>query len=159
MKLASYNYDGQKSYGTYTAGGIIDLGKKIGSSYPSLKSLLEGDALYLAGEFIHCEPDISLDGHTYLSVIQQPGKFLGVGMNYAAKRKEFDEQDPAPTLFIRLADSQTGHAMDIVKSLLNQEVDYEGELAVIIGKAAENIGREHLRNSIIEASARCNNSA
>lgn len=142
MKLASYSYGGQKSYGIYTAGGIIDLGKKIGSGYPTLKSLLEGDALGLAREFIHCEPDISLDGLTYLPVIEQPGKILCVGMNYAAKRKEFDEQDPAPTLFIRFADSQTGHATDVVKPLLTNEFDYEGELAVIIGKAGENIGRE-----------------
>lgn len=142
MNLASYSHGGQKSYGIYTPNGIIDLGDRMGARYPTLKSLLEGDALALAREFIRCQPDISLDDLTFLPVIEQPGKILCVGMNYAEKRKEFNEQNPAPTLFVRFADSQTGHDTDVIKPWLTKEFDYEGELAVIIGKSGENIGRE-----------------
>lgn len=62
-------------------------------------------------------------------------------MNYAEKRKEFAETNNAPTLFIRFADSQTGHARPVIKPNITEEFDYEGELAVIIGKAGENIIR------------------
>jgi len=62
-------------------------------------------------------------------------------MNYAEKRKEFSETNNAPTLFIRFPDSQTGHARPVIKPNLTEEFDYEGELAVIIGKAGENINR------------------
>ena len=60
-------------------------------------------------------------------------------MNYAEKRKEFSETNDAPTLFVRFPDSQTGHATPILKPALSNEFDYEGELAVIIGKAGMNI--------------------
>ena len=76
---------------------------------------------------------------TFLPVIESPGKIICVGMNYAEKRKEFSETNDAPTLFVRFPDSQTGHATPILKPALSNEFDYEGELAVIIGKPGMNI--------------------
>ena len=63
-------------------------------------------------------------------------------MNYADKRKEFDQHNPAPTLFVRFPDSQTGHNEPVLKPRHSSEFDYEGELAVIIGKGGENISRD-----------------
>ena len=60
-------------------------------------------------------------------------------MNYAEKRKEFAETNSAPTLFIRFPDSQTGHARPVIKPVHSSEFDYEGELAVIIGKPGSQI--------------------
>jgi 2-keto-4-pentenoate hydratase/2-oxohepta-3-ene-1,7-dioic acid hydratase in catechol pathway len=53
-----------------------------------------------------------------------------------------DQHNPAPTLFVRFADSQTGHQTPVLKPRHSSEFDYEGELAVIIGKSGENISRE-----------------
>ncbi|PWC18617.1 5-oxopent-3-ene-1,2,5-tricarboxylate decarboxylase [Brenneria roseae subsp. roseae] len=142
MKLASYRYNGKNSYGIYTPTGLIDLGSKIGRQYADLKSLLMQDALNVAQEFIHATPDVPVSDVTFLPVIVEPGKILCVGMNYAAKRKEFDEVNPAPTLFVRFADSQTGHATPVIKPHYSNEFDYEGELAVIIGKDGQNISRD-----------------
>ena len=58
-------------------------------------------------------------------------------MNYADKRKEFDQHNPAPTLFVRFPDSQTGHNEPVLKPRHSSEFDYEGELAVIIGKGGK----------------------
>src|SRR5690606_22981695 len=58
------------------------------------------------------------------------------------KRKEFDQHNPAPTLFVRFPDSQTGHNEPVLKPRHSSEFDYEGELAVIIGKGGENISRD-----------------
>jgi 2-keto-4-pentenoate hydratase/2-oxohepta-3-ene-1,7-dioic acid hydratase in catechol pathway len=63
-------------------------------------------------------------------------------MNYAAKRQEFDETVDAPTLFIRFADSLTGHACPVVKPSRSEAFDYEGELAVVIGKPANAVSKE-----------------
>ncbi|RJT47518.1 fumarylacetoacetate hydrolase family protein [Rahnella woolbedingensis] len=142
MKLASYLYQGRKSYGIANANGMIDLGRHLGQRFPDLKALLAGNALSQAQELATLPADLDFADITFLPVIQNPEKILCVGMNYAEKRKEFDQHNPAPTLFVRFADSQTGHASPIIKPRQSVEFDYEGELAVIIGSAGENISRE-----------------
>ena len=148
MKLASYIHHGRKSYGIYTEAGIIDLGQKIGQQYPTLKDLLQWDALDVAQQYVDYPADITDKDITFLPVIEEPGKIFCVGMNYAEKRKEFAETNNAPTLFIRFPDSQTGHARPVIKPNLTEEFDYEGELAVIIGKAGENIHRQDALNHV-----------
>ncbi|QGN37519.1 fumarylacetoacetate hydrolase family protein [Klebsiella oxytoca] len=139
MKLASYVHHGRKSYGILTDAGIIDLGGKIGHQYSTLKDLLQWGAIDIAAQYINYPVDIMLADITFLPVIENPGKIFCVGMNYAEKRKEFSETNDAPTLFVRFPDSQTGHATPILKPALSDEFDYEGELAVIIGKPGMNI--------------------
>ncbi|WJW92759.1 fumarylacetoacetate hydrolase family protein [Enterobacter pseudoroggenkampii] len=139
MKLASYIHQGRKSYGIYTQHGIIDLGNKIGHQYATLKDLLQWDAVEVARQYHDYPVDIMPEDITFLPVIEEPGKIFCVGMNYAEKRKEFAETNNAPTLFIRFPDSQTGHARPVMKPVLSSEFDYEGELAVIIGKSGSGI--------------------
>ncbi|MBP2167426.1 2-keto-4-pentenoate hydratase/2-oxohepta-3-ene-1,7-dioic acid hydratase in catechol pathway [Erwinia toletana] len=141
MKLASYLHQGIRRYGIPTAEGMIDLHVHLGHLFPDLKALLASNGLALAQELAHLPPDIRFDELTFLPVIEHPEKILCVGMNYAEKRKEFDQHNPAPTLFVRFADSQTGHAAPVIKPHCSSEFDYEGELAVIIGRGGENIPR------------------
>lgn len=142
MKLASFVHQGIRSYGIVKADGVVDLGRRLGDRYSDLKSLLAADALNEAQQLFGEKPDLSFDALEFLPVIDNPGKILCVGMNYAEKRKEFDQHNPAPTLFIRFADSQTGHQTPVLKPRHSREFDYEGELAVIIGKSGEDISRE-----------------
>ncbi len=139
MKLASYLTQGVRSYGIVTPDGIIDLGRRLGHRYADLKALLAGNALPAAREYAAAAADLTLAGVTFLPVIEYPDKILCVGMNYAAKRLEFNEINPAPTLFVRFADSQTGHGTPIVKPSHSAEFDYEGELAVIMGQGGQDI--------------------
>ncbi len=139
MKLASYIHHGRRSYGIAIESGIIDLGNRIGHQYATLKDLLQWDAIEVARQYIDCPADILLEDITFLPVIDEPGKIFCVGMNYAEKRKEFAETNSAPTLFIRFPDSQTGHARPVIKPVHSSEFDYEGELAVIIGKPGSQI--------------------
>ena len=142
MKLASFVHQGIRSYGIVKADGVINLGRRLGDRYSDLKSLLAANALNEAQQLSGEKPDLSFDALEFLPVIDNPGKILCVGMNYADKRKEFDQHNPAPTLFVRFADSQTGHQTPVLKPRHSSEFDYEGELAVIIGKSGENISRE-----------------
>lgn len=142
MKLASFIYQGCRSYGIVKADGVIDLGRRLGGRYADLKSLLAANALHEAEQCLNETADIRCDALNFLPVIDNPGKILCVGMNYADKRKEFDQHNPAPTLFVRFADSQTGHNAPVIKPRYSSEFDYEGELAVVIGKGGEDISRE-----------------
>ena len=142
MKLASFNHQGSRSYGIVKADGVINLGQRLGDRYGDLKSLLAADALQEAQQLCGETADLPFNDLEFLPVIDNPGKILCVGMNYAEKRKEFDQHNPAPTLFVRFADSQTGHNAPVLKPRHSSEFDYEGELAVIIGKGGEDIARE-----------------
>ncbi|AOV97273.1 5-oxopent-3-ene-1,2,5-tricarboxylate decarboxylase [Edwardsiella hoshinae] len=141
MKLVSYLSRGQRSYGIARPEGLIDLKRHLGLDYADLKSLLGAQALAEARKFEHHPVDVDYMAITFLPVIENPNKILCVGMNYPEKRREFDQQDPAPTLFVRFADSQTGHMTPLLKPWQSQQFDYEGELAVVIGRGGSNIPR------------------
>jgi len=142
MKLASFIHKGVRSYGIVKDEGLINLGLRLGDRYVDLRALLAADALNEAKQLSNEAPDLSFNDVDFLPVIENPGKILCVGMNYAEKRKEFDQSNPAPTLFVRFPDSQTGHQAPVLKPRYSNEFDYEGELAVIIGKGGEDISRE-----------------
>lgn len=84
-------------------------------------------------------PAFSLDEITFLPVIDNPDKIFCVGMNYQDKRIEFEQTIDAPTLFVRFPDSLTAHSAELCKPESSNEFDYEGELAVIMGKYASNV--------------------
>ncbi|HKS33994.1 MAG TPA: fumarylacetoacetate hydrolase family protein [Enterobacteriaceae bacterium] len=142
MKLASFLHQDIRSYGIVKAEGVVDLGRRLGDRYTDLKALLAADGLDDARRYVDEAVDLPLAALTFLPVIEHPEKILCVGMNYAEKRKEFDQHNPAPTLFVRFPDSQTGHNSPVLKPRHSSEFDYEGELAVIIGRAGENISRD-----------------
>lgn len=143
MKIASYLYHEKPSFGIVTPSGIIDLSSRLGDRFADLKALLSAGQLSLAESYRHARPDVTEQEITYLPVIDKPGKILCVGMNYAEKRQEFAQTDPAPTLFIRFPDSQAGHQSPLLKPNVTEEFDYEGELAVIIGTEGHHILREN----------------
>lgn len=144
MKLASYFLpeSHQKSFGILTETGIIDVGLRNGGRIPSIKVALEKNALSELAGLATLPNDYHTDDVTFLPVIEQPNKFFCVGMNYADKRKEFAETIDAPTLFIRFADSLTGQCCPVMKPAASNEFDYEGELAVVIGKHASRVKKE-----------------
>ncbi|PKU22646.1 fumarylacetoacetate hydrolase family protein [Telmatospirillum siberiense] len=135
MKLVSFATGKQKSYGLHTAHGIVDVGRHLRERFPDIKTLLSNGGLAEAAKFEKNAPDYREQDLVFLPTIEQPNKIFCVGMNYAEKRQEFGETNNAPTLFIRFPDSQTGHACPVLKPRHTDEFDYEGELAVIIGKA------------------------
>lgn len=136
MKLVSYVLSNVTSYGILQDDqSILDIGSKLKGQYPDLKSLLScKNGLSQAVECISTAPVINASYITYLPVIPNPNKILCVGMNYAEKRKEFDATEEAFALFIRFADTQVGHLSSILKPTKTEQFDYEGELAIIIGK-------------------------
>lgn len=141
MKLVSFEQGGQARYGAVVAGGVIDLGPAFHNRYPDLKAFLAADALVAAKAYLDGRAaDFALDEIVFLPVIPNPGKIWCCGLNYAEHVRETNrEVTEKPMFFLRFADSQVGHGQAIFLPPESAQLDYEGEIAVIIGKPGRRI--------------------
>lgn len=138
----------RKSYGLVTEKGIVDIGCRLAYQYADLKAVLAAEAVSSLQVFCDYPADYQSNEVCFLPVIDNPNKIFGVGMNYQEKRQEFDASSPAPTLFVRFPDSQTGHGDFVLKPEESNELDYEGELAIVIGKAGRNINQKEAMSHV-----------
>jgi 2-keto-4-pentenoate hydratase/2-oxohepta-3-ene-1,7-dioic acid hydratase in catechol pathway len=140
MKLASFRLQNKDTYGAVVdGGGVIDLGKRL--KYPDLRALLAAGALGEAAAAVKgAKEDAKIVDITFLPVLPNPGKIICVGLNYKTHREETGRSETEnPALFIRFADSQTSHLQPLIKPKASDKLDYEGELAVIIGKPGRHV--------------------
>ena len=142
MKIASFKAGSVASYGIVTDAGIIDAGRRL-KNYPTLKSLLAGGSLdelrKLAGE----RADHAVAAVEMLPTVPDPDKIFCIGVNYATHLAESGHPTPPhPMVFTRFANSQVGAGQPMMRPLESERFDYEGEMAVIIGKAGRRISRE-----------------
>ncbi|MFD2176652.1 fumarylacetoacetate hydrolase family protein [Veronia pacifica] len=141
MKLCSFRTDAQASFGVVIEGGIIDLGRRVDAT--SLREFIADDGLSKASAFLSEEPDYQFDEVEHLPVITNPDKIICVGLNYHAHISETGrEETPNPVLFSRFSGSQIGHQQPMLKPLESDKFDYEGELAVIIGKECRRVSED-----------------
>ena len=141
MKLVSFERSGQAGFGAVVGDGVVDLGKALGGRYADLKALLAADALPQAQQALAGKKaDFPLDGLKLLPVIPNPGKIWCCGLNYADHVRETNREiTEQPTFFLRIADSQVGHNQPILRPPESTQLDYEAEIAVIIGKPGRRI--------------------
>ncbi|WP_315796112.1 MULTISPECIES: fumarylacetoacetate hydrolase family protein [unclassified Bradyrhizobium] len=142
MKLVSFVIDGRPGYGAVKGDGVVDLGRRLPSK--SLRALIEADALGHAAELLAREQtDYPLDAITFAPVIPDPGKIICVGLNYRDHVAETGRTVTAkPALFARFPTSQVGHLQPVIRPGVSDHFDYEGELALVIGKAGRHIRRQ-----------------
>jgi 2-keto-4-pentenoate hydratase/2-oxohepta-3-ene-1,7-dioic acid hydratase in catechol pathway len=142
MKIASFKVGSTASYGIVTDAGVIDAGRRL-QGFPTLKALLAGGSLddlrKLAGE----RPDHQASEVTLLPTIPDPDKIFCIGVNYASHLAESGHPTPPhPMIFTRFANSQVGCGQPMIRPIESERFDYEGEMAVVIGKAGRRISRE-----------------
>jgi 2-keto-4-pentenoate hydratase/2-oxohepta-3-ene-1,7-dioic acid hydratase in catechol pathway len=143
MKFASFEIDGTASWGLVEDGGIADLGALLRERCPDLKSAIAADALADVAASATKAKRYALSDISWLPVIPNPDKILCIGLNYEMHRKETGRSEVEnPTVFGRFANSQTGHLSDIIRPRVSTDLDFEGELAVVIGKAGRYIKRQ-----------------
>ena len=125
------------SYGILRQDGVFDLGARIGAVLPDLKSLLAAEGLGLLQSIPKADTtDYAFGQFTCLPVVPNPGKILCVGLNYEEHRVETGRAATEnPAIFTRFADTLTGHDTPIVLPPNSAALDYEGELAVVIGRS------------------------
>jgi 2-keto-4-pentenoate hydratase/2-oxohepta-3-ene-1,7-dioic acid hydratase (catechol pathway) len=135
MRLVSFTAGGRASFGIARADGVFDLGARFAHA-PDLKSYLRLMAVGVAGELPEPSATDYANGQfTYAPVIPNPDKILCVGVNYDEHRKETGRAEAAyPTIFTRFADTLVAHEAPIRLPPVSTALDYEGELAVVIGK-------------------------
>jgi 2-keto-4-pentenoate hydratase/2-oxohepta-3-ene-1,7-dioic acid hydratase in catechol pathway len=150
MKLVSYEKAGADGFGAYVDGGIFDLKAALQGRYQDLQSLLAAEALPEALQALHGRaPDVALNEVTFLPVIPRPGKIWCCGLNYGEHVREVGREPPEkPMFFLRFADSQVGHEQPILIPPESTQLDYEGEIAVVIGKPGRRISEADSWNHI-----------
>jgi 2-keto-4-pentenoate hydratase/2-oxohepta-3-ene-1,7-dioic acid hydratase in catechol pathway len=147
MKFASFlTPDGRATYGLLYGDRLID----FGAAYPqhaSLKDFL-GSKEFESRSVPKKSTAHDLSAVTFLPVIPNPGKIICVGLNYKDHIQETGRSDSEkPALFIRTTISQTAHRAPLMKPRTSDRFDYEGELALVIGKPGKHIdGRDALKH-------------
>lgn len=139
MRLVSFTTpDRGAGYGYVTEAGLHKAPAALRARFPDLRSLIAGDALAELAET--AEAPVPLSSVTLVSPIPNPDKILCIGLNYAAHIRETGREKPKyPSIFTRYPSSVRGHENPLLKPVISDEFDFEGELAVIIGKPGRNI--------------------
>jgi 2-keto-4-pentenoate hydratase/2-oxohepta-3-ene-1,7-dioic acid hydratase in catechol pathway len=144
MKLASYVADGKEAFGAVAGEGVITLNERLGGRYASLRHALAENALAEMRKAVEAaKPDHRLADVKFLPPIPNPEKILCAGINYRSHAAETGRDLPKqPSMFIRLANTLTGHDGELIRPLVSQSFDFEGELAVVIGRSGRHIPME-----------------
>lgn len=141
MKLISFLLHNTPSYGIVQGDDVLNLTPILGAQAPDLKSLIANNLLDQAAKALAShKPDLKFADLHLLPVITNPNKIVCVGLNYADHVRETGrELTESPALFLRVSESQIGHGQNIVRPPESHRLDYEGEIAVIIGKGGRRI--------------------
>jgi 2-keto-4-pentenoate hydratase/2-oxohepta-3-ene-1,7-dioic acid hydratase in catechol pathway len=141
LKLCSYVLpDGVESYGRLEGETIVDAGPGLRGTHPDLRSLIAADALrHLASAD---GPTLAESDVAMLPTIPNPGKIICIGLNYMGHIRETGRDRPEyPSIFTRYPSSIVGHGAALVRPKVSDHFDFEGEFAVVIGKAGRHVQR------------------
>jgi 2-keto-4-pentenoate hydratase/2-oxohepta-3-ene-1,7-dioic acid hydratase in catechol pathway len=141
MRFASYLKDGVPSFGAVSGeDGLVTLGGRI-AGINGLRAAIERGALKELGAFAAAaKPDLAVADATFLPIIPDSSKMLCVGLNYRAHAEEGGHAvKDWPGYFIRVDDTVVGHGRPLEAPSVSEQFDYEGELALVIGKGGRNI--------------------
>jgi 2-keto-4-pentenoate hydratase/2-oxohepta-3-ene-1,7-dioic acid hydratase in catechol pathway len=142
MKLLSFTTGGKNYFGAVSGDGIVTLNDKVGQ--PDLRAALAAGTMEAMRKAAKEEPDRKLADIEFLPAIPQPGKILCAGINYRSHAAETGRELPKqPSMFVRFTDTLVGHRGKLVRPGVSDNFDFEGELALVIGKAGRHIKPEH----------------
>ncbi|MCK8787839.1 fumarylacetoacetate hydrolase family protein [Roseomonas sp. NAR14] len=140
MRIVSFTIEGRPAYGVVEGEDVLF---NPSPAWPDLRAVIEADALGRLADDVQGGRRVKLAAVTLLPVIPNPGKILCVGLNYETHRRETGRAVVEnPTIFTRFADSQAAHGQPLLRPKVSTDFDYEGELAVVIGKGGRYIARE-----------------
>ena len=145
MKIAAYEADGRTSFGAVRDSGIVDLAGRI-DGVRGIEDLFEparraeAEEIVAGGSAGHAVDDVTL-----LIPVARAARILCVGINYRDRNEEYEDSaapSAYPGLFFRTLDSFVGHDVPLVRPLESDKLDYEGEIALIVGEGGRRIPRE-----------------
>ena len=145
MKLTSFLTENRHAYGMVTDSGVIDLSRLSETPDNLCSALTDPGAEQLAVLGAGLTPDFALDEISYAPPITNPQKIICIGVNYVNRNEEYDDTalPPYPSVFLRTPGSLVGHRQSIVRPPESEQFDYEGEIAIVIGKPGRRITQEN----------------
>ena len=162
MKLASYRVRGRDSFGAVIGEGlgenVVDLKTRLAPQFTSVLVLLRDGGLAVARDAVQgVRADFPLREVEFLPPVLNPEKILCVGINYANRNADYGETEAPkyPSLFYRAPGSLVGHEGKIVRPKESEQLDYEGEIALVIGRAGRRIAPERALEHVAGATL-CN---
>lgn len=144
MKFITYKQNGTKNVGILLEGGVVPLSILLPAAPTNIVDVIAaGTALLIQAESALKDltyTPVPLSNFDLLPVVPNPSKIICLGLNYSEHAKEGGHEVPQnPTLFVRVASSLAAANADIVAPNASKRVDYEAELALVIGKTGKNI--------------------
>jgi 2-keto-4-pentenoate hydratase/2-oxohepta-3-ene-1,7-dioic acid hydratase in catechol pathway len=144
MRLASYKMRGRPSFGAVVGDGVVDLRSRL-SRFGSLLDVFRASALNEAKTVLGgVRPDLPLSEVEMLPPLAAPEKILCIGINYANRGKDYDltENPPYPSMFYRAPNSLVGSGQNLIRPKISEQLDYEGEIAMVIARECKNVAKE-----------------
>jgi len=148
MHLATYNIRGRTSFGVVVGDGLVDLRPRLAPRFQSLLDLIRGEGYREARSIIAgVRPDFALSEVQLLPPVIGGEKILCIGVNYANRSAELtsaggNEEAKYPSMFFKPPNSLVGHNQPILRPPESEQLEYEGEIALIIGKTGRRIPKE-----------------
>src|SRR5262245_30598227 len=146
MKLITFERAGVTGYGAVKDDGVVDLGLRLGREAPGLIDLIRDGLAAKAQDILASETaDFPLGSVKLERPLPAPGKILCVGINYLDRNAEYKDgsgQPKYPSLFVRFSASFVAHGEPLIRPPETTQFDYEGEIALVIGKRGRRIPRE-----------------
>jgi 2-keto-4-pentenoate hydratase/2-oxohepta-3-ene-1,7-dioic acid hydratase in catechol pathway len=142
MQIVAFEANGMLRYGVLKDDAIVEPDPSILARYPDVRRLLEQQAVTALAKAVEGkQPALRLKDAKLAPPVHNPKKIFCVGLNYKSHVSETKRPDATyPSIFMRFADSLTAHDQPMLMPFqLSNMIDFEGELAVIIGKGGRNI--------------------
>lgn len=152
MKIATFEIEGRERFGAVRTDGVVDLTGPSGAG--SLKEVLAQGALGSLAQSAAAAgaADYALDDVRLLPPIPTPGKIICVGVNYSHRNEEYKDGSAPPqypSVFPRFPSSLVGHGRPLIRPVQeSSQLDYEGEIAIVIGKRGRRIDEADAENHI-----------
>lgn len=142
MRFLTFLAGREEHYGAVVDGRVVDLFERM-SEYPTLRHVLDAGALVRAQDVaVAASADFTLDEITFLPPITNARKIVCMGVNYPDRKPRTTAEgrrSPYPSMFLRTRESLVGHRQDILKPPESEQLDYAGEIVVVIGKEGRRI--------------------
>jgi 2-keto-4-pentenoate hydratase/2-oxohepta-3-ene-1,7-dioic acid hydratase in catechol pathway len=144
MRLASYALRGRPSFGAVVGDGIVDLRPRL-HRFQSLSEVFRAQALDQAkAAATGVRPDVNLGEVELLAPLPAPEKILCIGINYANRGADYNvtNNPKYPSMFYRAPNSLVGSGQNLIRPKISEQLDYEGEIAIVIGRDCKHVAKD-----------------
>lgn len=146
MHFASFQIEGRTTFGPLVGDGVVDLGRRLAPRFRSLLDVLRAGALAeVQAGAVGVRADYALTQVQLLPPVIAPEKIICIGVNYANRNEEYRDGSALaryPSLFMRTPGSLVGHGQNIIRPKVSDQLDYEGEIVLVIGREGRHVAHE-----------------